>query len=215
MVWFRQIFRDSDGLLYFRDADFKPKLCVPWSKRTEILAEAHESPFKTAHLGTEKPWLYLSAWLYWPHMGKDIKKFCISCDICQKMKSRNFGHYGTLIPNPIPHRPYESISMDFIVNLPKSDLFNVIWVVVDKFTKHVQFVPIMMGLTAADFTEIFVRIVASQFRLPDLIISDRDAMWTSEFWRSVFRSLCIRLASSSPPTWWADQDSQLDARNHA
>ena len=91
----------------------------------------NESPFKTAHAGLEKLWAYLSEQFYWPRMGKDVKNFCTSCDICQKTKHRNFARYGTLIPNPIPGRPYESISMDFIVNLPKSGLFNAIWVVVD------------------------------------------------------------------------------------
>ena len=190
-------FKDSDGLLYFRDADFKPKLCVPSNKRTEILVDAHESPFETAHSGPEKLWTYLSARFFWPRMGKDIKRFVFSCDICQKTKNRNFGRYGTLIPNPIPRRPYESISMDFIVNLPKSGSFNAVWVVVDRFTKHAQFVPITTGLTTADFAELFVRRVASRFGLPDSIVSDRDARWTSEFWKNVSSALHIRLAMSS------------------
>ena len=134
---------------------------------------------------------------YWPCMGKDVKSFCTSCDICQKTKHRNFTRYGTLIPNPIPGRPYKSISMDFIVNLLKSGLFNAIWVVVDQFTKHAQFVPITTGLTAFDFAEIFVRVVASCFGLADSIISDWDARWMSEFWRQVSSSLQIWLAMSS------------------
>ena len=56
----RRYFKDSDGLLYFRDADFKLKLCVPSNKRAEILVDAHESPFETAHSGPEKLWTYLS-----------------------------------------------------------------------------------------------------------------------------------------------------------
>lgn len=48
-----------------------------------------------------------------------------------KMKPSNFRRFGQLIPNPIPMCPYDSISMDFIVNLPWSDDYNVVLVVVD------------------------------------------------------------------------------------
>ena len=38
----RRYFKDADRLLYFRDADFHPRLCVPLEKRAELLTEAHE-----------------------------------------------------------------------------------------------------------------------------------------------------------------------------
>ncbi|KAI5822148.1 hypothetical protein K523DRAFT_201800, partial [Schizophyllum commune Tattone D] len=57
-----------------------------------------------------------------------IEGFCETCDACQKVKSAAFTKYGTLIPNPIPVAPYESVSMDFIVELPESNGFNAIMV---------------------------------------------------------------------------------------
>ncbi|KII89480.1 hypothetical protein PLICRDRAFT_66226, partial [Plicaturopsis crispa FD-325 SS-3] len=45
----RRFFKDNKGLLFFRDADFRPRLCVPASQRMLILKEAHESPLQTAH----------------------------------------------------------------------------------------------------------------------------------------------------------------------
>ena len=56
----QRYFKDTDGLLYFRDTNFHPRLCVPLEKRAELLTEAHESPFETAHAGPEKLWAYLS-----------------------------------------------------------------------------------------------------------------------------------------------------------
>ena len=113
-----RFFKDLDGLLYFRDANYNPRLCVPKSLRREILTEAHESPFETAHMGAKKLWHRLSPRFYWKRMKVDVVHFCETCDICQKIKPSNFNCYGYLIPNPIPSRPYASISMDFIVNLP-------------------------------------------------------------------------------------------------
>ena len=74
-------------------------------------------------------------------MKNDITRFCNTCDICQKTKPRNFTRYGHLTPNPIPSRPYQLVSMDFIVNLPWSDGYNAIHVVVDRLTKHATFTP--------------------------------------------------------------------------
>ncbi|KAI5822265.1 hypothetical protein K523DRAFT_192111, partial [Schizophyllum commune Tattone D] len=45
----RRYFKDDVGLLYFLDADYLPRLCVPASKRLRVLQEAHESPLESAH----------------------------------------------------------------------------------------------------------------------------------------------------------------------
>ncbi|KIY61444.1 hypothetical protein CYLTODRAFT_329986, partial [Cylindrobasidium torrendii FP15055 ss-10] len=44
-----RFFCSEDGLLFFKDADYIPRLCVPRSMRPEILIEAHEHPLETAH----------------------------------------------------------------------------------------------------------------------------------------------------------------------
>lgn len=81
-------------------------------------------------------------------MKVDIDEFCKTCDTCQKTKTPNFNKYGLLIPNPIPTRPYESISMDLIVDLPWSNNYDTIFIVVDRLSKHSQFIPTTMGLDA-------------------------------------------------------------------
>lgn len=130
-------------------------------------------------------------------MKTDVLRYCDTCDTCQKTKPSNFRRYGKLIPNPIPIRPYDSISMDFIVNLPWSDEFNAVLVVVDRLTKHAQFIPTTTGLDAEGFAGLFVKHVASKYGLPTSIISDRDPRWISDFWRAVARCLKTKLALSS------------------
>ena len=149
-----QFFKDLDGLLYFRDADYHPRLCVPKALRLDVLTEAHESPFETAHMGAEKLWHRLSPKFYWKRMKADVIRFCETCDVCQKTKSSNFNRYGYLIPNPIPSRPYTSISMDFIVNLPMCREFNAVFVVVDRLTKHANFIPTSTGISTRDFARL-------------------------------------------------------------
>ena len=70
-----------------------------------------------------------------------------------------------LIPNPIPACPFQSISMDFIINLPWSEGYNTIYIVVDCLMKHASFIPTTMGLDAEGFTLLFmkVRVVATTY----------------------------------------------------
>ncbi|EIM80799.1 uncharacterized protein STEHIDRAFT_67764, partial [Stereum hirsutum FP-91666 SS1] len=47
----RRFFKDEQGLLFFRDANFQPRLCVPKNERGALLVEAHEAAYETAHAG--------------------------------------------------------------------------------------------------------------------------------------------------------------------
>jgi hypothetical protein len=190
-------FKNSEGLLFFRDADYQPRLCVPRSERVFLIKEIHESPLETAHAGPEKLWMKLSSRYYWPRMKLEITVFCMSCDVCQKIKNSNFKRFGYLIPNPIPSQPYESISMDFIVDLPWCDEYNAVLVIVCRLTKHAIFIPTMTGLDAEGFAKLFVKFVVCRFGLPSSIISDRDPRWTSDFWKAVVKFLKTRMALSS------------------
>ncbi len=127
-------------------------------------------------------------------MKKDVVAFCRSCNVCQKTKPLNFNRFGFLIPNPIPERPYKSVSMDLIVNLPWSNKSNAILVVVDRMTKHAQFIPTTSGLTAKGFAQLFVWNIICQYGIPDSTITNRDPRWTSDFWRAVANSLKTRMA---------------------
>jgi len=102
-----------------------------------------------------------------------------------------------LIPNPIPSQPYQSISMDFIVNLPWSKGFNAIYVVVDHLSKHASFIPTTTGLDSRGFTLLFVKHIVCRFGLPESIVTDRDPRWTTDFWLSIAKSLQTKMSLSS------------------
>ena len=193
--------KDENGLLYFQDADYHPRLCVPESFRAQLLAQAHEAASESAHCSAEKLWLKLTPKFYWRRMKADLVVFCRSCDICQKTKSATFNKWGYLMPNPIPKAPYSLISMDFIVYLPMSNGYNAIFVVVDRLSKHANFIPTTTGLTAEDFGRLFIKKITLKFRIPESIICDRDPRWTLDFWKAVAKALrsSMLLSSSHHP----------------
>jgi hypothetical protein len=72
-------------------------------------------------------------------MKRDIHEYVKKCYICQISKVEQINTLGLLQPLIISNSKWESISMDFIMRLPKNQCgHDRIFVVVDRFTKHVQ-----------------------------------------------------------------------------
>ncbi|GKA00981.1 putative reverse transcriptase domain-containing protein [Tanacetum coccineum] len=88
--------------------------------------------------------------------------------------------------------------MDFITKLPKSShCFDTIWVIVDRLTKYVHFLPIRENDPFDKLARLYLnRIVATQ-GLPVSIICDRDGKFTSNFWRSFQKALGTNLCMST------------------
>jgi hypothetical protein len=64
--------------------------------------------------------------------------------------------------------------MDFIDGLPSSSHANCILVVVDKFTKYAQFIPLSHPYTVSSVAQVFFVNVYKLHGLPSDIILDRD-----------------------------------------
>lgn len=175
----------DDGLLYFEDWAGASRLCVPQCCRTDLMSKIHNTISEAAHSGYHRTYNRIAETYYWPRMSRDIKRFVYSCDICQKVKPRRHGPIGLLQPIPIPSRPFEVISMDFITELPVSAGFDSILVIVDKLTKFATFVPVTSTITQRGTAELLVQHIFSKYGLPRQIISDRDSRWRNDFWRDV------------------------------
>ncbi|RAO67921.1 uncharacterized protein BHQ10_003933 [Talaromyces amestolkiae] len=84
--------------------------------------------------------------------------------------------------------------MDFVIGLPKSkNNYDALIVIVEKFTKAVKLIPGTTKYTAIDWAKAYFRHVYPSWGLPQVIISDRDAKFTSDFWSYLFRRASVRL----------------------
>ncbi|KAL0562068.1 hypothetical protein IC582_002518 [Cucumis melo] len=184
----------SDGGLLF-----ERRLCVPSDSavKTELLSEAHSSPF-SMHPGSTKMYQDLKRIYWWRNMKREVAEFVSKCLVCQQVKAPRQKPAGLLQPLSIPEWKWENVSMDFITGLPRTLRgFTVIWVVVDRLTKSAHFVPGKSTYTASKWAQLYMSEIVRLHGVPVSIVSDRDARFTSKFWKGLQTAMGTRLDFST------------------
>ena len=121
-------YRMEDGLLLFKD-----RIYVPDHEdiKVRLLQQAHDA-LEVGHPGQAKTLEILQRNYYWPKMREFINEYIESCDSCQRNKSVHHSKYGYLQPLPVPKGPWQSLAMDHITDLPESEGYNRVLIVVDR-----------------------------------------------------------------------------------
>jgi hypothetical protein len=97
----------------------------------------------------------------------------------------------------VPSRIWEDISMDFIEGLPKVGGKSVILTVVDRFSKYAHFIPLAHPYTAETVAKAFFSDIVRLHGVPTSVVSDRDVVFTSGFWKALFAALGTHFRMSS------------------
>ena len=188
-------FEEKEGLLFFEN-----RYVLPNDKALKLkVLEANHDSRVAGHFGQFKTLDRMRQNFFWSKMDDDAKDYVRSCDVCQRDKTSRRKKYGLLQPLDIPHQPWRSIAMDFIVGLPESNGFTQIWVVVDRLTKMAHFIPMVTGekSPAKDLAMTFAREVWRLHGLPSDIVSDRGSVFISGFWKELMEHLGVDLNLST------------------
>ena len=122
----------------------------------------------------------------------------LKCHKCQVNKHERLKVEGLLHPLDIPKGKWESISMDFITGLPQINCgHDSVWVVVDRLTKLVKFIPTKKDIKIPKLARLFIKYIYWLYGLPTDIVLDRDRKFDSHFWREVFKNLDTTLSMST------------------
>ncbi|KAI3412628.1 Hydrolase_4 domain-containing protein [Psidium guajava] len=176
----------EDDLLYAKGR----RLYVPLygNLRRDVLRECHDSKW-AGHPGVHRTLALVEEHYFWPHLRDDVEVYVRTCLVCQQDKLEQKSPAGLLEPLPVPERPWESVSMDFIVGLPKSEGCRTLMVVVDRFSKYATFVPATDDCPAEEAAKLFLKHVVKHWGVPRTIVSDRDPRFTGRFWTELFKLL--------------------------
>jgi len=196
-------FEIRNDLIFFR-SEGSTRLAVPdvkingQSVRESVIRQGHSI---LAHLGGHKTVTYLREQVWWKTMVQDITDYCKSCPTCAASKSPTEKPRGLLKTMPVPTHPWQYIGIDFVGPLPESSnrngSYDMICVIIDLLTAMVHLVATRQTYRAVDMAEVIFDTVFKLHGLPERIISDRDSLFTSHFWRKLHALLNIELRLSS------------------
>ncbi|KAK2374394.1 hypothetical protein QL285_075360 [Trifolium repens] len=178
---------------------YEGRLCVPQNDELKrlILEEAHKSGF-SIHPGSTKMYHDLKENYWWPNMKAEIAEFVSRCIVCQQVKIEHQKPGGLLQPLDIPEWKWEHITMDFVGGLPRNQRGqDSIWVIVDRLTKSAHFIPVKSTYKAPQYAAIFMEQIVRLHGVPLSIVSDRDPIFTSRFWKAFQNAMGTRLKMST------------------
>src|SRR5712672_2616629 len=154
----------------------------------------HDSP-TAGHPGMAKTLKALSKFYWWPDVREFVQEYVRGCTTCQANKIITQRNNPPL--NPIPPesgaRPFQTIAMDLIVKLPKSQGNDSILTITDHdCTKAVILIPCNEEMNLEQLAELYKDKAFPYTGIPSKIISDRDVQLTSHFSKELCKQLDIQ-----------------------
>ncbi|KAI2644548.1 Transposon Tf2-6 polyprotein [Labeo rohita] len=172
------------------------KLYVPSSMRSALLDSVHSSP-GSGHPGSKRTLSLLRSRFWWPQMASEVSQHVRACSVCAMTNTPRQLPCGKLVPLPIPTRPWSHIGIDFVTDLPSSNNYTCILVIVNRFSKSCKFIPLNCLPTAMETAEALLHFIFRYHGLPEDIVSDRGPQFISRVWHAFFRNLQISVSLSS------------------
>ena len=129
----------------------------------------------TGHPGEAETLVSVERLYWWPGLWTFVRNYVKECDVCQQYKINRLPSHPSymLIPQASTTQPFAHCSMDLITDLPLSDGFDSILVMVDHgLTKGVILLPCNKTITAEQVENLLLENLYKQFSLPDEIILD-------------------------------------------
>jgi len=164
--------------------------------QTKLIAAFHSSAIG-GHSGANATYHRLKKLFLWKGMKADVDSYVKQCNICQHTKQSHDHPAGLIQPLPIPAGVWQELSMDFVEGLPKSECYSVVLVAVDRLTKFAHFIPMKHPYTTVTVAQLFMDNIVKLHGLPSSIVSDRDKIFVSTFWKQLFKLYKVNLTLST------------------
>jgi hypothetical protein len=170
------------------NAGDSPKCFVPVAARLQTMRQYHD---KSSHIGWEKCISKMREDLFWPKMGKCLKKYIRNCRACVLGKSHTGRRSGLWQKGERPKDILDTWHVDHAGPLLKSHGCTQILVIVDAFSKYCSLKPIKSKTSEDSIKALFS--VFKQLGKPRRIIADRGTAFTSTMFRNFLSEQQVEL----------------------
>jgi len=194
-------FLQLDGRIYVPDLD---------DLHLRVLWYRHDHPL-AGHFGQNQTLELIRHEYTWPGLQTFIKDYIRSCTSCTRAKTPRHRPYGLLKQLPVLEKPWNSISMDFIEQLPSSTGFTAILVVVNRLSKQAIFIHTHDTIMSLELAKLFLLHVFSKHGVPAHVTSDCGTEFVSHFFWSLEKALDMRLHFTSG--YHLEGDGQTERSN--
>ena len=144
-------------------------------------------------------------------MSRYIGQYVSTCDLCLQTKPWRHSPVGELQPLSVLDAWWDTLSVDFVVELPESFGHDAVMMVVDAVSKRVHFIPTYTTVTAEGAARLFLYYVWKLHGLPKHIVSNRGSQFVASFTKELYRLLGIQISSST--AWYPQMDRQMGCVN--
>ena len=159
----------------------------------DILQMMHDHE-TAGHPGKAETLVSVEQHYWWPGLCTFVQNYVKGCSICQQYKINQSPSHPSYTPIPASTvmQPFANCSMDLITDLPLSNSFDSILVMVDhRLTKGVILIHCNKTITAEQVAKLLLEHLYRQFGLPDEFISDRGPQFAAHAFRELLKLLWI------------------------
>lgn len=181
-----------NGILWYKGRVYIPN---DLDLRRDIV-RCHHDLESAGHPGQYGTYLSVFRTYWWPRISTFIKNYVDGCALCQQNKINTHPTVPPLMPIKADQDalPFSTISMDFIMDLPESNGYTALYVVVDhNLSKGIILIPCTKEETSMTTAQLYHDHVYRRYGILRAMISDRGPQFASQ----VFQELCERLGIRS------------------
>src|SRR5258708_3040595 len=144
---------NKEGIILYQHSVYVP----PGDIRQKILKLYHDTPI-TRHPGIMKTTELITKDYWWPGIHQYIKNYLKGCGLCQQMKVNTHPANRPLMPiKSEVHSPFHQVTCDFIMDLPPSNGFDSVMVMVDHgLLKGVIYIPCNKTITTEEKAQFYI-----------------------------------------------------------
>jgi len=198
---------EEEELLWFRGKIYVPRNT---DLQRRVVSLCHNTRV-ARYPGHWKTLELVSRDYWWPQMSRYIRQYVSTCDLCLRTKPIRQAPVDELHPLWILDLQWDTLSMDFIVELPLFSRHNAVMIVVDSVSKRAYFILMHMTVTVEGAARLFLHQVWKLHGLLKCVISDQGPQFVACFTKELYRLLGIKLASST--AWHPQTNGQTEHIN--